>query len=53
MLGPGLVGGGVRLAYGERASIQIEGARAIDQPYAGYHAGWRVNLGWRLSFARH
>jgi hemolysin activation/secretion protein len=47
------VGGGVRLAYGERASIQIEGARAIDQPYAGYHAGWRVNLGWRLSLAHH
>ena len=46
-------GGGVRLAYGNRASIQIEGASAIDQPYSGYHAGWRVNIGWRLSLAHH
>ncbi len=42
-------GAGVRFAYTSRASLQLEAARAIDQPYAGYHAGWRVNIGWRLS----
>jgi hemolysin activation/secretion protein len=45
-------GAGLRLAYTSRASLQLEAARAIDQPYAGYHAGWRVNIGWRLSLKR-
>jgi hemolysin activation/secretion protein len=45
-------GAGIRLAYTPRAAFQLEAARAIDQPYAGYHAGWRVNVGWRLSLKK-
>ena len=45
-------GGGLRVSYTPRAAISIEVARAINQPYAGYHERWRVNLGWRVSLAR-
>ncbi len=42
-------GGGVRLAYGQRGSLQLEGARVIDAPFPGAQDGWRVNIGWRLN----
>ena len=44
-------GGGLRVSYTPRASISVEAARAINQPYAGYRERWRINLGWRLSLA--
>jgi hemolysin activation/secretion protein len=43
-------GGGVRFAYASKASLEIEGARSIDRPYAGAAPDWRVNVTWRLSF---
>jgi hemolysin activation/secretion protein len=42
-------GGGVRLAYGSRGSLQLEGARVVETPYPGGPQGWRVNIGWRIS----
>ena len=42
-------GGGVRLAYAERASIGLEVADAWKQPVAGFGQGWRVALSWKLS----
>lgn len=46
-------GGGVRLAYTKHASIGLEAARAINEPYPGYDEKWRVNLAWRLSLGDH
>ncbi|HWL46334.1 MAG TPA: ShlB/FhaC/HecB family hemolysin secretion/activation protein, partial [Sphingomonadaceae bacterium] len=43
---------GLRLAYRDTGSFDIEAARAIDDPYPGYRGRWRLNLGWRLSFHR-
>jgi len=43
---------GLRLAYRDTGSFDIEAARAIDDPYPSYRGRWRLNLGWRLSFHR-
>jgi hemolysin activation/secretion protein len=45
-------GAGIRLIHDARNSFGVEGARALDQPYAGYGEKWRVNLSWRLSLKR-
>lgn len=45
-------GGGVRIAYTPRATIELEAARAVDEPYPGYRQKWRINIGWRLTLAR-
>ncbi|HWW65265.1 MAG TPA: ShlB/FhaC/HecB family hemolysin secretion/activation protein [Sphingomonadaceae bacterium] len=45
-------GAGLRLAWRDRGSIELEAARAIDDPYAGYRGHWRINIGWRLSLRR-
>ena len=45
-------GAGLRLAYRERASLEIEGARSIDRPYPGFTNDWRVSIGWRLSLKK-
>ncbi len=45
-------GAGIRLAYLERASLELEGARSIDRPYPGYDNDWRVSVGWRLSLKK-
>ncbi len=45
-------GAGVRLAYRERASLEVEGARSIDRPYPGYDDDWRVSVAWRLSLKK-
>jgi hemolysin activation/secretion protein len=45
-------GAGVRLAYRDKGSFEIEAARAIDNPYPGYRGHWRINVGWRLSLGR-
>lgn len=43
-------GGGVRLKRGEKAELDIEGARAIDKPAPGFGDDWRVSIDWRLAF---
>lgn len=45
-------GAGVRLAYRDKGSFEIEAARAIDNPYPGFRGDWRINVGWRLSLSR-
>ena len=45
-------GGGVRLAYNPYASLSLEGAKVIDQAYAGGDDGWRFNIGWHVKFRR-
>lgn len=42
-------GGGVRLAWTERAMVELEYARTLDRPFAGYASDWRVSVGWRIS----
>jgi hemolysin activation/secretion protein len=42
-------GGGIRLAYGGKASLQLEGARSLNAPYPGLSGDWRLNVGWTLS----
>lgn len=45
-------GAGVRVAFTPRAWVELEGARVIDRPYAGYRGKWRVNLSWRLQLKK-
>lgn len=40
---------GVRARYLTKAEVGLEGARVIDDPYAGYPDDWRVSVSWRLS----
>lgn len=42
-------GGGVRLAWTDRATIELEYARTVDRPYPGYPSDWRISIGWRVS----
>lgn len=42
-------GAGVRLAWTDKAMIELEYARTIDRPFAGYASDWRVSVGWRIS----
>ncbi len=42
-------GGGVRVAWTDRALIELEYARTVDRPYPGYPSDWRVSVGWRVS----
>ena len=44
-------GGGIRLAYSEKAAITVEGARSLDDPYPT-SGDWRVSVGWRLSLRK-
>ena len=41
-------GAGLRGRYRDKAEIGIEGARVIDDPYAGYPERWRLSVTWRL-----
>lgn len=45
-------GGGVRMAIGRIGSIEVEGARAIDDPTPAYRNAWQVNVGWRLRLGK-
>ncbi len=45
-------GGGVRIAFTPRAWLELEGARVIDRPYAGYQGKWRFNISWRLQLKK-
>ncbi|MBB6123980.1 ShlB/FhaC/HecB family hemolysin secretion/activation protein [Sphingobium subterraneum] len=45
-------GGGLRMAYTPRASLSLEGARAIKWPFAGPDGSWRVNIAWSLKLRR-
>ncbi|WEK42114.1 MAG: ShlB/FhaC/HecB family hemolysin secretion/activation protein [Candidatus Sphingomonas colombiensis] len=45
-------GGGVRLSYAGKASLEIEGAKVIDHPYPTDRSDWRVNLAWRLALRK-
>lgn len=42
-------GAGVRLAWTDKAMIEVEAARSIDRPYPGYRSTWRISLAWRLN----
>lgn len=42
-------GAGVRLAYTERAMIELEYTRTLDRPFVGYASDWRLSVGWRIS----
>lgn len=42
-------GGGLRLRYKDKASLDLEAAKSIDRPFEGVRDDWRVTVGWRLS----
>ncbi|MDQ8756336.1 ShlB/FhaC/HecB family hemolysin secretion/activation protein [Sphingosinicella sp. LHD-64] len=42
-------GAGVRLAWMDRAMIELEYARTVDRPFAGYESDWRFSVAWRVS----
>lgn len=44
----GSFGGGVRAAYDDLGVLELEFARAYDQPVAGFDQDWRFSVGWRL-----
>ncbi|WP_022681689.1 ShlB/FhaC/HecB family hemolysin secretion/activation protein [Sphingobium bisphenolivorans] len=44
-------GGGVRLSYNSQASLTVEGARVIKEPYDEI-GGWRLNIGWQIKMRR-
>lgn len=48
----GSAGAGVRIAFTPRAWLELEGARVIDRPYAGYQGKWRFNVSWRLQLKK-
>jgi hemolysin activation/secretion protein len=48
----GSAGGGVRFAYNNLASVNVEAAKSINEPYAGASDDWRVNFSWKISLAR-
>lgn len=43
------VGAGVRLAWSDKAMIEIEYAHVLDEPFPGYDEEWRLSIGWRLN----
>lgn len=45
-------GGGVRIVYNPHASLNLEGARVIDQAFPGGDRGWRFNIGWHVKLRR-
>ena len=45
-------GGGLRIVYNPHASLSLEGARVIDQAFAGGDSGWRFNIGWYVKLRR-
>lgn len=45
----GSAGAGLRLAFTDKAMLELEAARTIDRPYPAYPSGWRFSVGWRIS----
>jgi hemolysin activation/secretion protein len=43
---------GVRVAWLQKAQLDLEGARRLERPYPGYEKGWQLNVAWRLSLGR-
>jgi hypothetical protein len=48
----GSAGGGARFAYSNFASVNIEGAKSIQDPFFGALGDWRVNVNGKLSLPR-
>lgn len=48
----GSAGGGVRFAYSDFASVNVEVAKSINEPFDGATDDWRVNLSWKLNLPR-
>ncbi len=44
----GSAGGGVRIAYRDKGSLELEMARPFDQPAAGFEQDWRFSASWRI-----
>jgi hemolysin activation/secretion protein len=42
-------GAGARLAWTDKAMIEVEWAHVLDDPYSGYDEDWRLSIGWRLN----
>lgn len=42
-------GGGLRLAFTDKAMLELEVARTLDRPYPAYPSDWRFSVGWRVS----
>ena len=42
-------GAGVRLAWTDKAMIEVEYAHVLDDPYPAYDEDWRLSVSWRLN----
>ena len=42
-------GAGVRLGWTDKAMIEVEYARVIDDPFPDYDGNWRLSVSWRLN----
>lgn len=42
-------GAGVRLAWRDKAMVELEYARTLDRPFPGYDSESRLSVSWRLS----
>ncbi len=46
----GSYGAGLRAAYKDKGVLELEIARAYDQPVPGYGQDWRFSVGWRVDW---
>lgn len=42
-------GGGIRLAFTNKAMVEFEVAHTVDRPWPAYPSDWRFSVGWRIS----
>jgi hemolysin activation/secretion protein len=42
-------GAGVRLAWTDKAMIEVEYAHVLDDPFPAYDEDWRLSVSWRLN----
>ena len=42
-------GAGVRLAWTDKAMVEVEWAHALDDPYPAYDEDWRLSVSWKLN----
>ena len=40
-------GAGVRIGYRNKAALELELARSLDDPYPSYTGDWRFSVGWK------
>lgn len=42
-------GAGIRVAWTDKAMVELEYAHVLDEPFPGYDEDWRLSISWRLN----